>query len=399
MKLVRIESLAELRRYAQPWDDLWARCEATLPTLRCELLAQWVEHFAPAARFLALAVEYENRLVAALPLVGSPKRGRRRVANLPGNAWSATGDLLLDPEVPAEPALRVLCEGVRRAPWSVIHADGIHVESHRWQSFLQVLGERGHAAARRKQFDVGLIDLGGDWETYQASLSGNHRRAVGKSLRKLQAGGPVELTIHRDLSPGEAERLLRVVCEIEDKSWKGEAGTSILRTPGMLEYFLREARQLAASGHLEILLLEHNGRALAGEYGFAAKGVSHSHKIAYDPEFSHVGPGRLMRALQLERYFAESRYHLLNTLGILSEANAKWSTRSFQVSRVLISTGGPLGQSLVHGYDRIWPQVRKLLRRPPAPPTEKPGAAGYLDAIANDGRNTPTRSRQPANPC
>lgn len=395
MKLVRIESVAELRRLAHSWDDLWERCEATLPTLRCELLAQWVEHFAPAARFLAVAVESEDRLIAALPLVG----GRRRVANLPTNAWSMAGDLLLDPNAPADSALHLLCEGLKRLPWLIIHGEGAPIDSRRWRLFFETLREHGHATAARKQFDVGVIDLGGDWSTYQASLSGNHRRALGKSLRKLQADGRVELKVHRHLSPDEAERLLRIVCEIEDKSWKGEAGTSILRTPGMLDYYRREAQQLAALGHLEILLLEHEGRPIAAEYGYAAKGVSHSHKIAYDPEFSYAGPGRLLRYLQLERYFDEGQYHLLDTLGILSEANAKWSTRSYSVSRVLISTGGPIGQALVGGYKTIWPHVRKLLRRSPPPPAEKLGAAGYLDAVANDVRKPTTRSRQPANPC
>ncbi len=44
---IHLTSVAALRTNAAAWDDLWQRSDVSLPLLRAELLAQWVEHFAP----------------------------------------------------------------------------------------------------------------------------------------------------------------------------------------------------------------------------------------------------------------------------------------------------------------------------------------------------------------
>ena len=82
-RVVQLDSLADFRARAEAWDDLWRRSEATLPTLRAELTAQWIEQFAPGAKFRAVVVEHRGRPVAALPLVGGNVAGFVGTARLP----------------------------------------------------------------------------------------------------------------------------------------------------------------------------------------------------------------------------------------------------------------------------------------------------------------------------
>ena len=63
MKLLRIETVADLRRSSAAWDDLWWRSNAYLPTQRAEMLAQWLEQFDGDDSFIALAVESDGQLV------------------------------------------------------------------------------------------------------------------------------------------------------------------------------------------------------------------------------------------------------------------------------------------------------------------------------------------------
>ncbi|MBW3600197.1 MAG: GNAT family N-acetyltransferase [Planctomycetes bacterium] len=364
MQLVRYKSLADLRADAQRWDDLWLRSEATLPVLRAETLAQWVEHFAPRRRFAAVVVESEDRLLAALPIVA----GRGGVARVPGNCWSSAGELLLDTSADAPAAMGQLAAGLGKLPWPVIVAEGVNVETIAWRSLRGALDMRGLRTAGRRQFDVGLVDVGRDWAAYESTWSGNHRRAMRKSLRRLKSEGLVNMRRQCDFTPDEASETLRTFCGIEDKSWKGEAGTSILRTPGMFDFFDRQVRRLAETGEFEALFLELDGRPIAGDLGYAAKGVFHSHKIAFDPEYRNASPGQVLCYLQLPRYFADSSYRILDTLGVLSEANAKWATRSYTVSRVLLSTSRVWGNPLVLGYERLWPRLKRLWRREEAQP-------------------------------
>jgi CelD/BcsL family acetyltransferase involved in cellulose biosynthesis len=399
MKLLLLDSLAQLRDAADRWDDLWFRSEVTLPTARAELVAQWVEHFAPAGRFAALAVEDEGQLVAALPMVAASGAAGRMLGLLPRNSWTDAGDLLFDPAA-GEEALRLVASGLRRLPWPVVCADGVRAESRSWRIFIRALREQGRRSAMRAKFHVGLIDIAGDWDAYQASWSGNHRHAVKRTLRKLEAEHEVELITHSMISPEEADALLQTVCEVEDKSWKGESESSILRTPGMQQFYQRQARQLAEWGQLEIALLRQRSRVLAAEYAFTAKGVLHSLKIAYDADFRQAGPFRLLRYLQLQQLFREARVRQADTLGILSEANARWSTRHYTLCRAVFSTG-LLGDRLVDAYDRLWPKLKRALGRPTAviSPPEKLGAAEYWESLTRRDSDAVTHSLQPTSRC
>ncbi len=73
-RVIHLRSLEELRAAASDWDDLWRRSEVTFPTMRAELLAQWIEHFAADAEFHAIAVQQGGHWVAALPIVRRQNR-------------------------------------------------------------------------------------------------------------------------------------------------------------------------------------------------------------------------------------------------------------------------------------------------------------------------------------
>jgi hypothetical protein len=321
------------------------------------------------------------------------------LAFLPRNSWTDAGDLLLDPESGDE-ALRLLVAGLRRVPWPVVCADGVRAESPSWRRLVKSLGEQKRRVALRTKFHVGVIDIGRDWDAYEASWSGNHRHAVKRSLRKLEEEHAVEFILHTDVSPDEVDELLQTVCEVEDKSWKGDSGSSILRTPGMREFYRRQAQQLAAWGQLEITLLRQRETVLAAEYAFTAKGVLHSLKIAYDAEFRQAGPFRLLRYLQLKQLFGEERVRQVDTLGILSDANTKWSTRSYTLNRLVFGTGA-VGNMLVEGYDRHWPKLKRALGRPPADvsPPEKLGAAAYWQSLTSRDGDEVTHSYEASSRC
>mgnify|MGYP002623551009 CR=1 FL=1 len=379
MKLLRIETVNELRKYAAAWDDLWWRSDATLPTQRADLVAQWVEHFAPSKRFVALVVEDGGQLVAALPLVGFRKLGLQ-VGGLTANCWSDSGTLLLDGQSNSQLATETLIQGVQGLGWPLLMLDGVNLQSDTWQTWQQSQASRGFTAAIRPKYRIGKIDITHNWDAYVKAWSANHRRAIKKLRQAAEKKGRIELVAHTELLPDEVEPLLHQAFEIEDRSWKGREGSSVLRTPGAYDFFLRQAQQLATWNQFELYFLKLNDRPIAFDFCFSAKGVLSSHKIGYDEEFRDFGPFQLLRSYQLEKLFAAPDRHLLDTLGILGEANAKWSTRYVQSSRAIVQTGSVAGRLALSGYERIWPGVRKLLRRDEVlEPDREPGAARLLE--------------------
>lgn len=360
---IHVDSLAALRANAEAWDDLWQRSDATLPSLRAELLAQWVEQFASSDRLHAIAVEAEGRLVAALPLVRRRVAGLWDAAAMPCNEWSSSGDVLLDAAADPDAVLDVLTAAIRRMSWPLLWLDEAALDAPRWQRFRQALLRAGMAVAAHRRWQVGLVPIDQGWAAYKERWSRKHRQKMAWSGRRLAQRGSVRLRVGSRLAAAEVTDWMQQGFAVEDRSWKGAAGSSVLRTPGMAEFFIRQAQQAARWGQLEVVLLDCGGRPVAFAYGLAAKGVFHSMKVGYDPEFAEQHPGQLLRYYLLERMFSEPSYRALDCQGPLTPAHAAWLPEPYSVGRLAVAPRSRWGQLAVRAYQGVWPCVRALKRQ------------------------------------
>ena len=368
MNLVAIRSVGELRSLAMAWDDLWRRSEVRSPLARAETVASWIERFAPAARFECLAVEAEGKLAAALPLVGRRLRNLVEIGGLPANSWALCGDLLVDAATDVDAAMDALVAGIAKLDWPAVWLEPVAYESPRWQAFVAAVRRRGLAVAPLFVDVVGQVDVQGSWSSYQERWTRNHRRHIRKADRRATTTGRLSLEVCTAFEPGRVADLLRRGCDIENRSWKGEAGTSILRAPGMFDWFVKQAEQLADWGQLQLTFLQLDGRPIAFEYGYRAKATYFSHKVGYDPAYAHLSPGQLLRQRMLERFFAERQVRCVDFWGPLSDATAKWATHCYRVGRLVVAPDRLFSQLAVRGYRTLRPWLRT---RQPARPIAK----------------------------
>ena len=112
----------------------------------------------------------------------------------------------------------------------------------------------------------------------------------------------------------------------------------MISVPGMSEFFIRQAQQLAAWGQLELAFLECDGRPIAFCYGQNAKGVFHSAKIGYDPQFARYSPGQLLRYFLLERFYTEPGRVAIDFLGPMTESHAHWRPETYTVARFAVAS-------------------------------------------------------------
>src|SRR5438046_1006405 len=113
------------------------------------------------------------------------------------------------------------------------------------------------------------------------------------AARRLEELGTLELKSWIDAtdasplaaqdSPLALEAAVYRAFELENQTWKGDEGTSVLRTPGMLDYFVRQAELMARRGQLALHFLELDGQPIAFELGYFAKGTYFAHKGSYLP--------------------------------------------------------------------------------------------------------------------
>ncbi len=346
-RVVRIESISALREAAPAWDDLWQRSEITSPLLRAEMVAQWVEHFAPRSGFHALAVEEEGCYLAALPLVRCFHCPGFTVGGTTTNDWSPNGDLLLDRHVDADAPLDTLVTALRLSPWQFMWFKNVPLATTRWLGFRAAMDRAAMRYEAHEQTPVGLIELGKDWDAFERSLSGNRRRNMRRCTRRLGERGTTAVDVLTDLPATEVRPRLYAAFEIEDLSWKGEAGSSVLRSEGLFDFYARQAEQLAAWRQLELAFLHCGDRPVSFVYGYVSKGVSHWHKIGYAPELGCCTPGQLLQWELLHRYHGSLPRRAVDTLGPLTHAIAGWKPQPYPVGRLTVALRGIISPLLL----------------------------------------------------
>lgn len=332
-----LESTAELLALADPWNRLWQRSEVTIPTACAELVAHWVETFAPQEAFRAVTVWDGRLLVGALPLV-SRRLGRiLPVGAATINHWSPNGELLLDPAADQDAVAGAIAAEICRQPWALVWLELAPWAAERWRRLCGALATSGAIVDVQPLYEIGRVSVTEPFDAYMAGRSRNLRRSVRKDFQRLGRLGRLEVALHDHLAVEEVEPALRCAFALEDSGWKGRRGTSVLRNRGMFEFYCRQAEHFARGGRLRLALLEHAGRPIAFELGWLAKGVYHSLKVGYDERYRSYGPGHLLRAGIIEADCGEPARQSIDFQGPITEALRPWATESYPIGRIAIA--------------------------------------------------------------
>ncbi len=360
MQIRVLRTAGEIRAAAPAWDALWARSEVLVPTARAEFVALWLEQFAPDKPTAAVLVEHQGRAVAALPLVEQRWSRFVQAGGLPTNPWASHGDLLLDPAAGPE-AIDALVTAVGRdTPWPLFHFNPVALETPRWQAFAAAAGRAGWSLHQQARWRTGVVRIAGSWADYEASLGREHRRNRKRNAQTLDKAGGGQFELRTEFTASEATSLVREGFEVEDRSWKGAAGSSVLRSPGMLEFFTRSALAAVDAGCLELAFLRHAGQPIAFAYGWRAKETHFLPKVGYDENYKQFGPGQLLVMRWLEALFAAGEPQTLDFWGELAPWTESWSNDSYAVGRIVAAGPSPLGRSLVYAYENWRPRLKKL---------------------------------------
>lgn len=366
LQIRKFGSTDELRAFAAGWDDLWFCSAVTNPRARAHLVALWVDHFSPHETFQALAVEQSGRLVAALPLVGSRRlKGLLKVGALPFNAWAGNGELLLDPACEIDAVLDLLVSAFNSLPWAFLWLDSVAWERSHWQALLAAMKRAGLSAEFRLEHDAALVEIGDNWQAYEASRSKNLRQTRRRQARKLESAGLTEFKIYSQLSPDQVDTLMLRGFEVEDRSWKSAEGTSVLKVPGMLDFYCREAALLAQWGQLELVFLEHLDKPIAFYYALKSKGVHFTPKLGYDEGYDKFGPGQQLTMRLLQHLHDDTEHQQLDFLGNPDPWKLSWATCTYPVGSIVAPTGRPLSKEMFYLYTNYtkgrsrWQQLRQ----------------------------------------
>ena len=358
-KLIR--STHELLEIEEAWDLLWQQSDSCSALTRCNPLAIWLEHFAANREFRAVTVWEGTQLVAALPLVLRRKKGVK-VAELPNNSWSCSGDLLLLEDCHQIKALDALIEGMNQIETLAIWLDWIRIDQLKWWLLRERLSLNHQSAFAKTRFTVSEITTPDSREEYQKQLSKNHRKKMRRAIRNLQTTGDLTVT---DYESKNLDEQLDKAFAIEHQSWKGQNGSSIQSDPNVEDYFRQLAHQLDQDGLLALQFLRVNQRAIAFDFGYVAKGVRGSQKISFDTEHAKSSPGQVLVGMQIEEAIDGGDVKTFDAIGPTSEAIQKWTTESYNVGRIFLSNNHWTSRVTVRAMGQFSQILSKL--KSPAP--------------------------------
>ncbi len=340
-----LDSVAQLESGAERWNDLWRRSPSVRPTSRAEHLANWYRNFSPNRRFLAIALESQGQLYAALPLL-QERSWPLSVWRTPGNAWTTSGELLLDQESDGERLCAYLIAALRKNLVGIATIDGANLTSPGMQEMRAALECAITPFGMAERFQVPAIALNDRWPRYLCSRSRNHRRQLRVICNRAERQGGVELQRFEHPLTDPVEPLLRECFELEAGGWKARTGTAILQHRNAWQYFREQAALLAAAGELAIATLRHRGTLIAFEYGWQSRGARTVLKIGYDSRRADLTPGQLLRYRLLEELFPDPSVQWLDFAGPRTRATGAWATHRYHVGRVLLGSGWLSGAAL-----------------------------------------------------
>ncbi len=368
-RLVQHHDVRVLADQAALWNDLWQRSTFAAPSARAEQIANWIDAFAADEPFYALTVNDGERLVAALPLVGRRMKHLVRVGMLPHNEWTSGGELLVDPQADVAAALDCLCDGITDMPWPLLWIDEVPLDAPNWLAFRAALERAKMSFETTYMASTAQVLIEHDWPRYDASRDGDHRRSRRRYAKKLEQAGAVRIDVHVPATAAESDHWTKLAFEIENRSWKGAAGSSVIAA-GQLELFLRQARLFAASGHLEFVFLMLDEQPIAFAYCWRAKGVAFIAKLSYDEAFRQFGPGQQLVMHVLERLHGIPDCKLLDFWGRLAQWNESWATHTYDISRLVVAPPRLVSRGLLKAYASLCD-----LKTPQHEPTPPPVVA------------------------
>jgi hypothetical protein len=155
----------------------------------------------------------------------------------------------------------------------------------------QVAGERKFIRSDRWPAERAILVPTSSNASDVDTALGSRAKDLKRCMRRLQEQGEVRWTTHR--LDGVPAASVEAFLDLEDRGWKGQAGTSLRARPGdeaffreVIAGFSREDRALMTELSVDGVVISSTSNLISGRAGFAFK-------IGWDPAFMKMSAGIL----------------------------------------------------------------------------------------------------------
>jgi CelD/BcsL family acetyltransferase involved in cellulose biosynthesis len=203
------------------------------------------------------------------------------------------------------------------------------------------------------------IPLDSSWARPESKLNAGRRSDLRRMQRRAEQLGPVRYEM-LEPTPAELPPLFQQALEVEDRGWKGQQGTSLLRDLERQAFFRRYTAATAANGQLRLNLMRIGERPVAMQLGVELGGKLWLLKMGYDEAFASCSPGMLLM-LQAVGHAARGGLHALELLGGPEPWVKMWTQQVRPCNAIRVYPAGPKG-AMALGSDAVSVARRRLAR-------------------------------------
>lgn len=193
----------------------------------------------------------------------------------------------------------------------------------------------------------------------EAQVLSSKRR---KEHRRLAKKVPLEhIVLHGEDARDSG---FKEFCRLEALGWKGDFGTALKQEEHVFAYARALVDHHATAGIMTIDCLRHGERTVAMLITFQKGGRGVIWKIAHDPEFDHVSPGRQLILSATARFVEQNQNVAMDSLADVNHPliNRLWPDRLDLGTMSVVLGNFSLPAKVLSGLDELESRLRAKAR-------------------------------------
>ena len=352
-----IRSRKEFIEVRKQWDQLWERQTEAWPTLSWT----WFDVFWSQMEFsgwdaIVPTARMNGKLVAAAPLMMKKTRrfgfeyyivaGLENAHSISYN-WLMPSDLSLAAE--AMKGFLSFLERTTKGKHVITWKNG-YSNHETTRVLIQLFKRFGYRVVLRARRHPPVIEMRGDRHDLLASLSPNMRRRLKRGWKYLKTRGTIRFA---EISAGaHLFEILYRCWHLENDSWKGEKGTSILANSYLVGFYNRLAVEISRQGRLAVFTLTCEDDLVAFCFCLRNGDSLYALKSSINWKYAQASPMYLLFK-EILGWMEAKRMVFFHLSGEADEYKLHWTRDTHDVSQLFAFPGSIYGKML-YGTSLGW---------------------------------------------
>ncbi|MBN2312743.1 MAG: GNAT family N-acetyltransferase [Sedimentisphaerales bacterium] len=290
------------------WNALLSQAADANAQLTHEWLSSCWEIFSDRKKLSLITVNDGSKIVGIAPLTIATvidKAGMTlKKLTFVGDGLTDYHDLLTADEK-REEILRILIEFIveGKKDWDVIHFRNVRGDSPNLPILRNILTETSFRFMERINIRSPYISIDRDWTDYYSTLGKNIRSDVRRRSNVLAKLGKAEFVrLHK---VNDVTDTLHMIKSIHVKYRKAKGDVSWYTNEKRFRFASLIVKRFGDRKWLDIVFLKLNDQIIAYYLGFVYGNIVYFWNTGFDPDFSKVGPGKLLLHFWIKDSFAK----------------------------------------------------------------------------------------------